>query len=112
MELLKLKIIFNIIFFGDSFLFLIKIINITNEKKKMIGSHIRHSIGNTKNMYIRGIFLEYLILDKIKNIINPTNINTSFRAKTSISATGYKRNIGESIAIIVKLFFGTSFINK
>jgi len=52
------------------------------------------------------------LLDKCKNIINPTYKKISFLAKTSISAIGYKRNIGENIAIIVKIFFGTSFIKN
>ena len=111
-ELLKHNRIFKIIFFKESALFWIKIINIAYEKKKIKGSYIRHKTGNIKNIYIKGIFLEYFNVDKIKNIINPTYKKISFRAKTSDSASGYKRKTGENIAIIVSAFFGVFFIKK
>ena len=111
-ELLKLKKILNSIFLNECLLFFIKIIKTGNKKKKMKGSHIRQRIGNIKNTYIKGIFIEYLLFDKFKNIIKPTYKKTSFLAKTSSSAIGYKIKIGENIAKTVKIFLGVSFIKK
>tara|TARA_B100000780_G_C21074371_1_gene432470 strand:+ start:889 stop:1023 length:135 start_codon:yes stop_codon:yes gene_type:complete len=44
--------------------------------------------------------------------MNPTYRKTSFLAKTSSSAIGYKINIGENIAMIVRVFFGVFLIKK
>ena len=72
---------------------------------------MRHNIGYIKKIYIKETLFEYLTLDRFKKIINHTYKKISFLAKTSISATGYNKKIGENIAIIVKVFLGTFLIN-
>ena len=89
---------------------LIKIIIAINVKKNIDGSQIKIIIGKTKKIYINGTFLENLKFEIFKKIINVINKNISFLAKTSSSDNGYNRNAGENIAIIVKMFFGRSFM--
>ena len=60
-------------------------------------------------MYINEWFMFLVLLHSFKKKIKPTYKKISFLPSTSISATGYKRNTGENIAIIVNIFFGTFF---
>jgi len=109
-DVLKLKKIFIKLIFNGASLFFNKSRKIGNGKKKKKGSHTKIRKGKVKNIYTNEVFFEYLVFKRIKNIINPTNKKTSFLAKTSNSANGYKRNKGENKAVTVNIFFGTSLI--
>tara|TARA_B100001765_G_C19312149_1_gene253563 strand:+ start:322 stop:585 length:264 start_codon:yes stop_codon:yes gene_type:complete len=74
------------------FLFIILNLIIKTAKKKgkknIIGSQIKHNIGNTIKLYNKARFFLHLFDEKYKNNKKPIKINNSFLAKTSISATG------------------------
>ena len=87
------------------------IISIANQNgiKNIKGSHIKIPI--VKKINVNKSF-KFFLLDGINvYVINIMKIKTSFLANTSISATGYNKNIGENIAS-KKILFNLIFFIK
>jgi hypothetical protein len=66
--------------------------------KITISSHIKQIMGKKIKIILLSIIGEYLDPEKKIEIINNKNNNKSFLPKTSISAIGYNKKIGENSA--------------